>query len=202
MGTASGRGPDAPGPAAAAHPGTKAARHALIRGILTQRIVRSQQQLAARLGAEGVQVTQATLSRDLVELRAGKARLADGSQRYTLPAEVPGPSATQPDEDREMLAARLARLTADLLITAEASGNIVILRTPPGAAHFLASAIDHSVLPIVVGTIAGDDTILVVTREAGGGAEVAERFLELASGAASPPDTSPIPTNHEENHHD
>jgi transcriptional regulator of arginine metabolism len=174
----------------------------LIRGILTRQIIRSQQQLAARLSAEGVQVTQATLSRDLVEMRAGKARLADGSQRYTLPGEGPGLPAVGPDEDREMLAARLARLTADLLITAEASGNIVILRTPPGAAHFLASAIDHSVLPTVVGTIAGDDTIVVVAREADGGAEVAERFVELASGSPSLPEATPTPITHEENHHD
>ncbi|MDR1294606.1 MAG: arginine repressor [Bifidobacteriaceae bacterium] len=193
----------ATGPATpAAHPATKAARHALIRGILTRQIIRSQQQLAARLSAEGVQVTQATLSRDLVEMRAGKARLADGSQRYTLPGEGPGLPAVGPDEDREMLAARLARLTADLLITAEASGNIVILRTPPGAAHFLASAIDHSVLPTVVGTIAGDDTIVVVAREADGGAEVAERFVELASGSPSLPEATPTPITHEENHHD
>jgi transcriptional regulator of arginine metabolism len=163
-------------------PGTKTARHALIRDRLIHHRIRSQQELAEHLASVGVQVTQATLSRDLVELRAEKVRLADGSRVYTVPKEG-GDRSFQPVEDREMLAARLARLAAELLVTAEASGNIVILRTPPGAAHFLASAIDHSVLPSVVGTIAGDDTVLVVSREADGADEIAERFLELASGS-------------------
>jgi transcriptional regulator of arginine metabolism len=163
-------------------PTTKAARHSLIRQLLTRTAIRSQQELADQLADDGVTVTQATLSRDLVELRAEKVRLADGSRVYAAPAE--GPSRTpNPIADAEMLATRLARLTADLLVTAEASGNMVVLRTPPGAAHFLASAIDHSVLPNVIGTIAGDDTILTVTRDPDGGAEVAARFLDLATGA-------------------
>lgn len=79
-----------------------------------------------------------------------------------------------------MLDARLARVCAEVLVTAEASANLVVLRTPPGAAQFLASAIDSSYLPSVLGTIAGDDTILVVTREPLGGDAVAARFLDLA----------------------
>jgi transcriptional regulator of arginine metabolism len=183
---------------AAIVPGTKAARHALIRTVLAHTAIHSQQELAERLAAEGVQVTQATLSRDLVELRAEKVRLADGSRVYSVPKEG-GDRSPQPVEDREMLATRLARLATELLVTAEASGNLAVLRTPPGAAHFLASAIDHSVLPSVAGTIAGDDTIVIVTREPDGGAEVAERFLELASGAgdARPADPSPNPTRGE-----
>jgi transcriptional regulator of arginine metabolism len=85
--------------------------------------------------------------------------------------------------DAEALAARLARLCSELLVTAEASGSLVVLRTPPGAAQFLASAIDHSVLPGVLGTIAGDDTVLVIAREGADGPEgpaIAARFLELA----------------------
>jgi transcriptional regulator of arginine metabolism len=171
-------------------PGTKAARHAMIRTVLARMPIRSQQELAESLSGQGVQVTQATLSRDLVELRAEKVRLADGSRVYSVPKEG-GDRSPQPVEDREMLAARLARLAADLLVTAEASGNIVVLRTPPGGAHFLASAIDHSVLPSVVGTIAGDDTILIVTRDPAGGPEVAERFLELANPNAPTPQDSP-----------
>ncbi|MDR0433108.1 MAG: arginine repressor [Bifidobacteriaceae bacterium] len=201
---------------APSHPGTKAARHAAIGQILARHLVRSQQQLAEYLAGQGFQVTQATLSRDLVELRAEKVRLADGSQRYSLPKEG-GDRSPRPVENAEMLAARLARLATDLLVTAEASGNIVILRTPPGAAHFLASAIDHSVMPAVIGTIAGDDTILVVTREPDGGAEVAERFGELASGNSSgvgaagggradqtptPVSTTPTHAPHKEDSHD
>jgi transcriptional regulator of arginine metabolism len=75
---------------------------------------------------------------------------------------------------------RLARLAGELLVSAEASANLVVLRTPPGAAHFLASAVDRAGLPEVLGTIAGDDTIVVVARSNSGGRALAERFLDLA----------------------
>ena len=123
---------------------------------------------------------------DLVELRAVKIRTAGGALAYAVPAEG-GSRAPAHAADAEVLAARLARLCAELLVTADASGNLVVLRTPPGAAQFLASAIDHSVLPGVLGTIAGDDTVLVIAREpedgggASGGAAVAARFLALAA---------------------
>ena len=159
-------------------PHTKAARHALITRLLAQTTVRSQPELATALGDEGVRVTQATLSRDLVELRAVRVRTPDGGLAYAVPGEGGDRSPMAPDT--EHLAARLARLTAELLVTAEASGNLVVLRTPPGAAQFLASAIDHSVLPAVLGTIAGDDTVLVISREPDGGEAVVRRFLELA----------------------
>ncbi|GIG38600.1 arginine repressor [Cellulomonas phragmiteti] len=158
---------------------TKAARHALIVSLLQRGTVHSQGELAALLAQEGVTVTQATLSRDLVELRAVRIRTAAGALAYAVPAE--GGDRTPTTSDSEQLAARLARLCAELLVTAEASGNLVVLRTPPGAAQFLASAIDHSVLPTVLGTIAGDDTVLVISREPGGGEALAARFLGLAS---------------------
>lgn len=79
-----------------------------------------------------------------------------------------------------MLDARLAKICAEQLVTAEASGNIVVLRTPPGAANLLALAIDHSQMPSILGCIAGDDTIMVTTRAVDGGADVAARFLQLA----------------------
>ena len=75
---------------------------------------------------------------------------------------------------------RLRRLSGELLVTAESSANLVILRTPPGAANFLASAIDHAEFTDVLGTIAGDDTIMVICRDPQGAAPVAKRFLELA----------------------
>lgn len=166
-------------------PATKAARQALVTALLTRGQVHSQQQLAELLAAEGVQVTQATLSRDLVELRAEKIRTPTGALAYAVPAEG-GARAPVAGPDQEMLAARLARLCGELLVTAEASGNLVVLRTPPGAAQFLASAIDHSVLPAVLGTIAGDDTVLVIAREteeepSAAGAALAARFLALAT---------------------
>jgi transcriptional regulator of arginine metabolism len=163
-------------------PATKTARQGRIAALLTSQPVRSQAELAALLADDGVQVTQATLSRDLVEIGAVRVRSAAGGLVYAVPSD--GVDRTlQSALDREMLDARLARLCEDVLVTAEASGNLAVLRTPPGAAQFLASAIDHSTMPAVLGTIAGDDTILLVCRESDGGQAVAERFLELAAAA-------------------
>jgi transcriptional regulator of arginine metabolism len=144
---------------------TKAARHARIVELVRSRTIRSQSELAELLAAEGVQVTQATLSRDLDELGAMKVRTAGGGAAYVIPEDgepVPRPAAP-PAERRAP--ARLVRLLRELLTDADASGNLAVLRTPPGAAQFLASALDRSGLPEIVGTIAGDDTILVVLRE-------------------------------------
>lgn len=168
-------------------PATKPARHALIRRVVASRPVHSQAELLDALAEEGVSITQATLSRDLEELRAHKVRTADGTLQYALPTE--GTTAPASSVGAEQLAARLARLCAELLVRADASGNIVVLRTPPGAAQFLASAIDESVLPHVLGTIAGDDTVLVVTTDPEGGAETAARFLDLAQGDRGPSET-------------
>ena len=73
---------------------------------------------------------------------------------------------------------RLSRLCSEILVSAEASANLVVLRTPPGAAQYFASAIDRVAWPDILGTIAGDDTILLITREPAGGAELADRFLD------------------------
>jgi transcriptional regulator of arginine metabolism len=166
------------------HAATKTARHRHIVDVLLRKPVRSQGELADLLSADGFVVTQATLSRDLVELGAVKVRHADAGLVYAVPGEG-GDRTPRTGLNQEMLTARLARLCEELLVSAEASANLVVLRTPPGAAHFLASAIDHSVLPAVLGTIAGDDTILVVTRYPEGGTEVAARFLTLAANAGT-----------------
>jgi transcriptional regulator of arginine metabolism len=162
-------------------PATKTARHARIVDLLGRTAVRSQTELAELLSGDGVSVTQATLSRDLVELGAVKVRTADGGLVYAVPGEggdrTPRLAATQ-----EVLDSRLTRLCEELLVTAEASANLVVLRTPPGAAQFLASAVDHSVLPDVLGCIAGDDTVLVIARRPDGGEALARRFLALAAG--------------------
>ncbi len=149
-------------------PHTKAARHARIVGVIRERAVHSQTELAELLAAEGIQVTQATLSRDLEELGAVKV-----SGAYLIPED-----GKRPLRDAEHAPARLVRLLRELLTGVDASGNLVVLRTPPGAAQFLASALDRSGLPDVVGTIAGDDTILVVAREPGGssGEALAAKF--------------------------
>ncbi|MGX6397105.1 arginine repressor [Rothia kristinae] len=151
-------------------PATKTARQARIAEVLEQRSIRSQSELARVLAADGVKVTQATLSRDLVEIGAQRLRGPDGVLVYAV-AGTEQPRGQEPPQ-------RLAGLFRDLLITAEASANIVLLRTPAGAAQFLASALDQTAIPEAMGTIAGDDTVMVITRDPQGGAALAERFLD------------------------
>jgi transcriptional regulator of arginine metabolism len=160
--------------AADTEPTTKAARHARIVEALGRQPVRSQAELAGLLEQDGVHVTQATLSRDLDELGAVKLRGADGGVPvYVIPDDG------SPVRGIEGGTARLARLLGDLLVSADASGNLAVLRTPPGAAHYLASALDRAALHDVVGTIAGDDTLLVVAREPLTGAELVALLREL-----------------------
>ena len=136
--------------------------------------VLSQTELAALLADDGIEVTQATLSRDLEELGAVKLRGADGGGGvYVVPEDgSPVRGVTGGTE-------RVARLLGELLVSAYASANLAVLRTPPGAAHYLASAIDRAALPEVVGTVAGDDTILVIAREPMTGAQVAVMFENI-----------------------
>jgi transcriptional regulator of arginine metabolism len=158
---------------------TRAARHAKIVDVVRARRVHSQAELAAELTAAGFQVTQATLSRDLEELGAVKLRTPDGGQpSYVVPMDG-NPLAARSAADAPPQ--RLSRLLGDLMISAEASGNIVVLRTPPGASNFLASAVDRAGLAEVLGSVAGDDTILVVSRDPKGGAALVQRFLALAN---------------------
>jgi transcriptional regulator of arginine metabolism len=157
---------------------TKAARHQRIVDALGRETVRSQGDLAQLLAGDGFNVTQATLSRDLDELGAVKVRTGDGSLVYAVPGEVGHGS------DGPVTADRLRRRCEELLVSVDSSANVVVLRTPPGGAMLLASAIDHSLLPGVIGTVAGDDTILLVTDEVTGGARVAKALLDLV---AEPP---------------
>ncbi|MBW3084366.1 Arginine repressor [Austwickia sp. TVS 96-490-7B] len=159
---------------------SRAARHARIVEILTRSAVRSQVELLSHLAADGLEVTQATLSRDLVELGAVKVRQGKALV-YAVPGEggdrTPRAAAAAGECD-----ARLRRLCEDLLVTAAVAANLVVLRTPPGAANYLASAIDKSDTPQIVGTVAGDDTVLVVTGSVREGRQVADRLLSLAAG--------------------
>ncbi|HZC71380.1 MAG TPA: arginine repressor [Jatrophihabitans sp.] len=167
-------------------PISKAARHSRIVAVLAEYDVRSQAELAALLEDAGVHVTQATLSRDLEELGAVKLRAPDGGLPTYVVPEDGSPLTARGSSDAPPQ--RLARLAAELLISAEASANLVVLRTPPGAAHFLASAVDRAGLREILGTIAGDDTILVVTRHPSGGQRLAQRLLDLTR---TPGETSP-----------
>jgi transcriptional regulator of arginine metabolism len=153
---------------------TRAGRQARIVAILSSAPVHSQTELAALLADDGIEVTQATLSRDLEELGAVKLRGADGGGGvYVVPEDgSPVRGVTGGTE-------RVARLLGELLVSTDASANLAVLRTPPGAAHYLASAIDRAALPEVVGTVAGDDTILVIAREPMTGAQVAVMFENI-----------------------
>ncbi len=162
-------------------PLTRTARHARIVGLVRERTVRSQTELAELLAADGVQVTQATLSRDLEELGAVKVRGGDGPGTYLIPED-----GQRPLRDAEQAPARLVRLLRELLTGVDSSGNITVLRTPPGAAQYLASALDRAGLPEVVGTIAGDDTILVVARETTGGAALGAQLSGWAVSVPGP----------------
>lgn len=159
---------------------TRTARHQRIVEILNRSPVRSQTELAALLAEDGIAVTQGTLSRDLDELGAVKVRGGDGALVYAVPAE--GGDPTPRAGEQAAVDARLVRVCEEILVSARASANLVVLRTPPGAAQYLASAVDHAARPELLGTIAGDDTVLVVTTDPTGGEAAAAWFLALAEG--------------------
>ena len=161
-------------------PRTKAARQQRIVEILTAHEVRSQADLARLLSADDVDVTQATLSRDLDELGAVRVRTSGGHLVYAVAPEGGSRVLVVASEEHAAME-RLTRRLGELLVSADHSANLVVLRTPPGGAHFLASAIDHSLLRTVIGTIAGDDTVLIIGRDAAGGEALARRFLSLAN---------------------
>ncbi len=158
-------------------PLTRAARHARIVELISSSDISSQAQLADQLAAEGIPVSQGTLSKDLLEVGAVRVRGRDGLV-YRVPSE--GGDRSIPTGGSEASGARMAKLCAEVLISAEASANLAVLRTPPGAAQYLASAIDHDAWPEILGTIAGDDTVMVIARRPDGGAELAARLLQLS----------------------
>jgi transcriptional regulator of arginine metabolism len=181
-------------------PVTKTARHARIADILAREQVRSQEELAELLERyASVHVTQATLSRDLDELGVVRLRTPGGALVYALPEspggpgshpgggtitqarDEAGPADAPPEAAESAQKSRLARYLGELLASAEASANLVVLRTPAGAAQFLASIIDHAGLPAVLGTVAGDDTVLVISRDPAGGEALAADFLRLSA---------------------
>jgi len=160
-------------------PTTKTARQQLMIDLLNRNAVRSQGDLVDLLDAKGVVATPSTVSRDLVELDAVRVRNHEGNLVYAVPAEG-GDRTPRAPADSAAAQTRLQRLSRDLLVSADASANLVVLRTPPGAAQFLASAIDHVAQPDLLGTIAGDDTVLLICRDPRGGNEIAHRFTTLA----------------------
>jgi transcriptional regulator of arginine metabolism len=178
--------------------GTKAARQQRITELLGGHPVRSQAELADLLALDGLHVTQGTVSRDLVELDAVRVRDSRGVLVYAVPGEG-GDRTPRPAGESANGGLRLARLCADLLVSAESSANLVVLRTPPGAAQFLASALDKAQLAAALGTIAGDDTVVIVSRDPLGGAELAATLLGLARHGERHDDV-PTPDDIDDNH--
>ena len=175
---------------------SKAARHAKIITLLEQREVRSQGELANLLADDGVQVNQGTLSRDLVEIGALRVRSSGGHLVYAVPGE--GGDRTPHVGEFASFEGRLARLCAEILVSAETSANLVVLRTPPGAAQYFASAVDKVGWESILGTIAGDDTILLITRAPDGGNDIARRFLIMSRTGKPVDGSTPTHPNHSE----
>ena len=138
--------------------------------ILRQESVSSQEHLVELLVAQGVAVTQATVSRDLDDLGAVKVPTGGGSV-YAIP-ELPSEQVAPDDH--------LRRVLGEWVVAVGCSGNLVVLNTPPGSAHVVGSAIDRSAINGVLGTVAGDDTVLVVATEDAGGGSVADSFRSMA----------------------
>jgi transcriptional regulator of arginine metabolism len=149
---------------------SKAQRQHRIARLLEDQRVTSQAVLVQLLGASGMKVNQATVSRDLEELGAIKVRVPGGDTVYAIP-ELPRSQLAPADH--------LRRVLSDWVVQVERSGDLVVVGTPPGSAHVVASAIDRNGLEDVLGTVAGDDTLLVIGRE-GRGDAVARRLEELA----------------------
>jgi transcriptional regulator of arginine metabolism len=139
--------------------------------LLAEHAVSSQGQLVDLLAGEGVAATQATVSRDLEDLGAIKVRVAGGETVYAIP-ELPS--------EQRAPESHLRRVFSEWVVEVASSANLVVLRTPPGSAHVVASALDRSGWGDVLGTVAGDDTLVVVVAEDVGGKAMAERLAELA----------------------
>jgi len=146
----------------------KARRQAKILELVRTRVIETQEELAAALAAEGIPVTQATISRDIKELQLNKVPTPDGRYRYALPEE---PGAGAWDKRR--------RIFREAVLTIDHSGNIVVVKSLPGTAQGVAAAIDHLNWPEMIGSVAGDDTVMVVVKPAEAAAEVAERLKGL-----------------------
>lgn len=149
----------------------KPQRQHRIARLLEEQAISSQVQLVELLATEGLNLTQATVSRDLEELGAVKVRIPGGAMAYAIP---------ELSKDRVAPEEVLRKVLGEFLVEAAHSANLAILRTPPGSAHVVASALDRAGLLDVLGTVAGDDTILVVCPPPDGGQKMSARLARLA----------------------
>ncbi|WP_051063164.1 arginine repressor [Ilumatobacter nonamiensis] len=149
---------------------TKVQRQSVIVRIVGEQEVTSQPELIELLGAQGIEATQATVSRDLDDIGAVKVRVASGNTVYAIPQFEP---------DRFAPLDQLRRVMGEWVAEVALSGNIVVLRTPPGCAHVVASALDRSRIEGMIGTVAGDDTLMCVADQPDGSV-LADKLRQLA----------------------
>jgi transcriptional regulator of arginine metabolism len=143
------------------------ARRAKAISLIKAGVVHSQSDLVKLLKKAGFIVTQATASRDLEEVGAVRSRNASGELIYQL------------DSSSDDAISKSMPLPSDLILSVEPSGNLAVVRTPPGGAQLLASALDNSGIKTIIGTIAGDDTVLVISKKSNGGADLAKELLSF-----------------------
>jgi len=146
------------------------ARRAKAIALVKKGLIHSQSDLVKELKKSGFPVTQATASRDLEEIGAVRGRSEAGDSVYSIL------------QSSEASISRSMPLPSELILSVESSGNLAVIHTPPGGAQLLASSLDHSGLTSIIGTIAGDDTVLVVSRKASGGAQLAKELLSYGQG--------------------
>jgi transcriptional regulator of arginine metabolism len=149
-----------------------AARRRLLRRLLAEETVTSQRQLVHRLAEEGHAVTQATVSRDLDMIGAVKVHEPGKRARYEIPADPAVATAAE---------RVLSQTLADFVESIDVSVNMVVLHTPPGAAHLVGGSIDRAGIDGVLGTVAGDDTLIVVAGEDVGGAALARELERIGA---------------------
>ena len=150
---------------------TKRQRQHIIKQLLAHNLVSSQDQLIDLLKEERIEATQATVSRDLDELGSVNVRVSGGTMVYAIP-ELPSEHHVHEDQ--------LKRVLGEWVVGIGVSKNIVMLKTPPGSAHVVASALDRAGLETVLGTVAGDDTVMVVASQSYEGSVLAESLSQLS----------------------
>jgi len=146
-------------------------RHALIKEIIAQEVIETQEDLADALRAQDIQVTQATVSRDIKELMLIKVPIGDGRYRYAAPLK----------ENVIFTRDRVKRLFMDTVTSVDMSENIVVVKTLPGSANTVAAALDHANWEEIIGTVAGDDNIIVVVKPKEAAPKVTARIADLMS---------------------
>ncbi len=150
--------------------GRSAVRRMLLRRLLSEQEIASQEELVEVLASRGHRVTQTTVSRDLAALGAEKARSESGREHYTVPVQPE----TQKAADRY-----LATLMEQFVIEIDSTLNMALMKTPPGSAAPIAAALDAASMEGVLASVAGDDTVLAIGRDINSGAEIAQRLQDV-----------------------